>query len=104
MLAAYVRLHELGLAHSVEAWQDGRLAGGMYGVKIGRAFFGESMFHLAPDASKAAFAGFALDFYDQGGHFIDCQQATPHMLRFGARPLPRREFLERLRTAIAAPG
>jgi leucyl/phenylalanyl-tRNA--protein transferase len=72
----------------------------MYGVRLGRAFFGESMFHLEPDASKAAFARFALDFYDEGGHFIDCQQATPHMLRLGAHLMPRREFLERLRLAL----
>lgn len=99
MFAAYVRLHQLGLAHSVEAWQEGRLVGGLYGVKLGRAFFGESMFHLVPEASKAAFACFALDFYGEGGQLIDCQQVTPHMLRFGARALPRREFLERLRLA-----
>ena len=100
MIAAYARLHELGLAHSVEAWRDGRLVGGMYGVLLGRAFFGESMFYLEADASKAAFAHFARMFFERGGQFIDCQQVTPHMLRFGARPLPRDDFLERLRGAL----
>jgi leucyl/phenylalanyl-tRNA--protein transferase len=101
MFEAYVRLHRLGLAHSVEAWQGDRLVGGLYGVGMGRAFFGESMFHLEPDASKAAFARFALDFFGKGGLFIDCQQVTPHMLRFGARAMPRREFLDLLREALS---
>jgi leucyl/phenylalanyl-tRNA--protein transferase len=100
MFEAYLRLHELGFAHSVEAWRDGSLAGGFYGIWLGQGFFGESMFYRQPDASKAAFAGFAGHFFAQGGHFIDCQQETDHMLRFGARLIPRIEFLERLELAL----
>lgn len=101
MYTAYTRLHELGIAHSAEAWRDGRLVGGLYGLLLGRVFFGESMFHLEPEASKAAFATFALHFFDMGGGMIDCQQTTAHMLRFGARALPRRVFLDMLRACLA---
>lgn len=100
MVAAYERLHELELAISVESWLNGRLVGGMYGVLLGRAFFGESMFYTEPEASKVAFARFALSFFKNGGQLIDCQQVTPHMLRFGARPIARAEFLERVRAAV----
>ena len=100
MIAAYSRLHVLGIAHSFEAWQGDRLVGGMYGLLLGRAFFGESMFYAVPDASKTVFAHFAREFFAQGGQLIDCQQMTPHMLRFGGCAVPRAEFLERLRQSV----
>lgn len=103
MIEAYMDLHEIGLAHSVEAWQEGKLVGGLYGVSLGRAFFGESMFHHVPNASKAAFATLNRFLESWAFHFVDCQQATPHMLKFGAQEVGRREFLCRLREAIQHP-
>lgn len=100
MIEAYVRLHELGYAHSVESWYDGMLAGGLYGVGLGRAFFGESMFTLKTDASKVAFV-YLVDLVRKlGFHFIDCQTTTQHLMRFGAREISRREFLARLAWAL----
>lgn len=96
MISAYEGLHRLGIAHSAEAWQDGRLVGGLYGVALGGVFHGESMFHLAPDAAKVAFTWLAAWLRHAGCTLIDCQQTTPHMVRFGARELPRSEFLARL--------
>ena len=93
MVEAYVGLHELGHAHSVEVWENGELAGGLYGVKLGRVFFGESMFHLRPYASKAAVVFLVEQLRAQGVELIDCQQATPHMLRLGAEEIPRKDFL-----------
>ena len=101
MIQAYVRLHELGHAHSVEVWEDGELAGGLYGVKLGRVFFGESMFHLRPFASKAAVVFLAEQLGAQGVELIDCQQTTPHMLRLGAEEMPRRDFLRLVRRLCA---
>ncbi|GAB6178255.1 leucyl/phenylalanyl-tRNA--protein transferase [Desulfobaculum senezii] len=97
MVDAYERLHALGLAHSVEAWCEGELVGGLYGVAIGRAFFGESMFYVMPDASKVAFVHLVrlLERWDYA--IVDCQQTTNHLLRFGAGEISRRAFLERLR-------
>ena len=100
MIQAYVRLHEAGFAHSVEAWHGDELAGGFYGVMMGKAFFGESMFAKKTDASKVAFAVFAADLAQRGFHFIDCQVTTDHMKRFGAKEISRDEFLERLRLAL----
>jgi len=97
MQAAYTRLHELGLAHSVEAWCDGRLAGGLYGVAFGRFFFGESMFHYETDASKVCLASFARYLAARDFLLFDCQVTNPHLLRMGARNIPRAEFLMRLR-------
>ena len=97
MVEAYERLHVLGHAHSVEVWQDGELAGGLYGVLRGRAFFGESMFHLRPDASKAAVVHLISWLRERDVAVVDCQQTTPHMLRLGAEEIPRREFLALLR-------
>ena len=97
MVEAYERLHVLGHAHSVEVWEEGELAGGLYGVMSGRAFFGESMFHLRPDASKAAVVHLISWLREQEVAVVDCQQTTPHMLRFGAEEIPRREFLSLLR-------
>lgn len=103
MRAAYIRLHELGLAHSVEAWRDGRLAGGLYGVALGRAFFGESMFFAEPDASKAAFVQLVRRLEEREYALVDCQQTTAHLLRFGAREIRRGNFLQRLALALQHP-
>ncbi|MFZ2446485.1 MAG: leucyl/phenylalanyl-tRNA--protein transferase [Syntrophobacteraceae bacterium] len=100
MLDAYVRLHELGYAHSVESRFEGELVGGLYGVAIGRVFFGESMFTLRTDASKVALVHLVELVRDLGFHFIDCQTTTEHLKRFGAREIPREEFMERLARAI----
>ncbi len=101
MVTAYERLHELGHAHSVEVWQGEKLAGGLYGVLIGRAFFGESMFHREPDASKAAVVHLVSWLRERGVEMIDCQQTTPHMLRLGAVEISRAEFILRLRRLCA---
>lgn len=103
MIAAYCKLHESGLAHSVEAWQDARLAGGLYGVSLGRCFFGESMFTRITNASKVAFVALvehlkALDF-----NLIDCQVSTTHLLSFGAREIPRIRFLSELEKSLQSP-
>lgn len=92
MQAAYLRLHELGYAHSVETWIAGRLAGGLYGVAIGGVFYGESMFSLAKDASKIALAHLCRHLERQGFAVIDCQMNTAHLASLGAREIPRREF------------
>jgi leucyl/phenylalanyl-tRNA--protein transferase len=101
MIAAYTELHRLGWAHSVESFRGGRLVGGLYGVAIGGAFFGESMFYGEPDASKVAFATLAAELAAREFRLIDCQQETAHLARFGARPMPRRRFLRELERAIA---
>ena len=103
MITAYCELHESGLAHSVEAWMNGQLAGGLYGVSIGRCFFGESMFTRISNASKVAFVGLVKHL--QGLHFdlIDCQVTTAHLLSFGAHEIPRSRFLDELATALKAP-
>ena len=103
MIEAYINLHKLGLAHSVEAWHNGELAGGLYGLSLGSAFFGESMFFRRPDASKAAFAHLVQTLVRNHFTLIDCQQVTHNLLRFGAKPVPRPEFMERLDQALAAP-
>lgn len=89
MIGAYIGLHKLGLAHSVEAWQDGELAEGLYGVSLGSAFFGESMFFRRPNASKAALAHLVTLLRQEGFTLIDCQQVTDNLLRFGAKAVPR---------------
>ena len=101
MVEAYLRLHELGHAHSVEVWEEGELAGGLYGVKLGRVFFGESMFHLRSYASKAAVVFLVEQLRAQGVELLDCQQATPHMLRLGAEEIPRKRFLPLVRRLCA---
>ena len=102
MVDAYVTLHRQGHAHSVEAWKDGELVGGLYGVALGRVFFGESMFARARDASKAAFATVARALFDAGCLLIDCQVETEHLARFGAADIPRRRFLQLLAPAVRA--
>lgn len=101
MVEAYTRLHELGHAHSVEAWQDDALVGGLYGLALGGVFFGESMFARAADASKVAFVHLVHQLQRWGFMLIDCQQYTEHLARFGAREIPRAEFLRRLHAALA---
>jgi leucyl/phenylalanyl-tRNA---protein transferase len=93
---AYVRLHELGYAHSVETWIDGELAGGLYGIALGHAFFGESMFSRHKDASKIALAHLCALLRQKGFGIIDCQMETSHLASLGARPIPRSEFAARL--------
>ena len=96
MQAAYAELHRLGYAHSVETWVDGQLAGGLYGIAIGRAFYGESMFADVRDASKIALAHLCAHLKLRGFGIIDCQMETRHLASLGARPIPRRDFSARL--------
>ncbi len=96
MIAAYCRLHELGYAHSAETWIDGELVGGLYGVKLGRMFYGESMFHRVTDASKIAFVHMVRRLQQQGVGMIDCQMHTSHLASLGAREIPRAEFSQKL--------
>lgn len=103
MIEAYMTLHRLGVAHSVEVWAAGELAGGLYGVALGRVFFGESMFHTRPDASKAAVVALVRRMRERGFILLDCQQTTPHMVRLGAREIPRPEFLALVGRHAAAP-
>lgn len=104
MIDAYIKLHRLGIAHSFEAYYDNQLVGGLYGVSLGKAFFGESMFHLRRDASKVAFSHL-VDFCQQRDfHFIDAQVPTRHLANLGAEKMPRPEFLERLATAMKFDG
>ncbi len=96
MVTAYMRLHRLGHAHSVEAWESGKLVGGLYGVAIGKVFFGESMFAHATDASKAAFVSLVDNLSHWDFELIDCQVETAHLNSLGARNIPRAEFLKLL--------
>ena len=98
---SYVELHRLGFAHSVEAWNEGTLAGGLYGVALGGAFFGESMFHRQTDASKVALHALVERLRQRRFALLDLQWVTPHLAAFGAIEIPRREYLRQLRTAIA---
>ena len=92
MIGTYLALHRRGVAHSVEAWRDGELAGGLYGIALGRVFFGESMFAREPDASKVALVHLMAKLERDGVPIVDCQQETSHLAGFGARPVPRRAF------------
>jgi leucyl/phenylalanyl-tRNA--protein transferase len=96
VIAGYVRLHRLGAAHSVEAWQDERLVGGLYGVDVDGAFAAESMFYRVPNASKLAILHLADHVRERGLDWIDIQTLTPHMVRLGAKAIGREEFLARL--------
>ena len=97
---SYVALHRLGLAHSVEAWRGGQLAGGLYGVALGGVFFGESMFHRETDASKIALIALVERLNQRGFRLLDTQWSTPHLEQFGAVEIPRREYLRRLARAL----
>ncbi len=101
IIESYVTLHRMGFAHSVETWRDGHLAGGLYGVHLGAAFFGESMFHRVTDASKVALAALVDRLTRQGFQLLDVQWVTPHLAQFGAVAVPRREYLSRLARALA---
>jgi leucyl/phenylalanyl-tRNA--protein transferase len=103
MIDAYVALHERGLAHSAEAWKDGELQGGLYGVSLGAAFFGESMFANAPDASKVAFVTLTRQLARWGIEIVDCQVHTEHLERFGAIPWPRKRYLAAITEALEKP-
>jgi leucyl/phenylalanyl-tRNA---protein transferase len=104
MVDAYCVLHELGLAHSVESWRDGQLAGGLYGVALGRAFFGESMFARESDASKTAFVHLVQHLRDHDYGIIDCQMRTPLLASFGAREIPRSQFVAALAELVNYPS
>ena len=101
ILSSYVSLHRLGFGHSVETWQDEALVGGLYGVAIGGAFFGESMFHTATDASKVALVALVERLRARGYGLLDTQWVTPHLVQFGAMEVPRAEYLERLAAALS---
>jgi leucyl/phenylalanyl-tRNA--protein transferase len=103
MQAAYGALHRLGHAHSVETWLGGRLVGGLYGVAIGRMFYGESMFSRATDASKVALVHLVGELRARGFPLIDCQQNTPLLASLGAREIPRRQFLRRITALVNYP-
>jgi leucyl/phenylalanyl-tRNA--protein transferase len=98
---SYVRLHYLGHAHSMETWRDGQLVGGLYGIAMGGAFFGESMFSRATDASKVALVSLVERLRSRGFVLLDTQWTTAHLRQFGAQDLPRREYMARLRRALA---
>jgi len=100
MIAAYTALHRMGYAHSVETWMDGELAGGLYGMAIGRMFFGESMFSRRTDASKIALAHLAAQLARWNFGMIDCQMNTAHLASLGAREIPRTEFIGRLQELV----
>ena len=104
MLKAYVSLHRLGHAHSVEVWADTQLLGGIYGLAIGTVFFGESMFSRQVDASKIALIALCKQLADWSFGLLDCQVSNPHLLRMGAVEIPRREFTARLSELRANPG
>jgi leucyl/phenylalanyl-tRNA--protein transferase len=103
MIRAYCALHELGFAHSVETWVDGELAGGLYGIAVGRMFYGESMFSRRTDASKIALAHLARQLERWEFGMIDCQMNTPHLASLGASEIPRAEFVARLGRLIDLP-
>jgi len=100
IVASYVNLHRLGYAHSIEAWSGDTLAGGLYGVAIGGAFFGESMFHEAPDASKVALHALVMRLRERGFSLLDTQWLTPHLATFGALEIPRLEYRRRLQQCV----
>lgn len=104
MQDAYVRLHELGVAHSVEVWQQGQLVGGLYGIAMGELFFGESMFSRATDASKVGFVTLVERLREWGFALIDCQMPTRHLESFGARSIPRAAFAEALAMHLDRPS
>jgi leucyl/phenylalanyl-tRNA--protein transferase len=100
MIDAYCKLHESGFAHSVEAWRDDRLAGGLYGVSLGKCFFGESMFTHINNPSKVAFVALVKHLQALNFDLIDCQVTTPHLLTFGAREIPRTRYLKELEKSL----
>ncbi len=104
MKAAYLKLHEMDVAHSVEVWRDRQLVGGLYGLAIGRLFFGESMFSQASDASKVGFVTLVERLQAWGFKLVDCQMPTQHLASFGARAISRRAFAEALAEYLDQPS
>ena len=104
IIQAYVALHRLGYAHSVECWQEGELVGGLYGVALGGAFFGESMFHRVRDASKVALVHLVERLRRGGYVLLDTQYTTPHLARFGVVEISREEYHRRLQVALTVPA
>jgi len=104
MAAAYIQLHTLGYAHSVEAWHDGQLVGGLYGIAMGRIFFGESMFSTMSDASKVCLYHLITYLLENQFHLIDCQVPTDHLARMGARNISRKIFMAQLKNALGYPS
>lgn len=104
MLDAYIRLHASGYAHSIESWHEGKLAGGLYGIALGRVFFGESMFAKKTDASKVAFVALVQHLIKWGFKIIDCQVATQHLKSLGAREIARSEFIAILKQTVRIPA
>ena len=100
IIQSYVQLHQLGLAHSVEAWKEGKLAGGLYGVAIHGAFFGESMFSRMRDTSKIALVHLVMRLKQRGFNLLDTQYLTPHLKKFGAREIARSEYVQRLEESL----
>ncbi len=103
MIDAYTQMHMLGFAHSFEVWLDGELVGGLYGISLGHAFFGESMFHKVTDASKVALYYLCQTMKEWGFDFIDCQLPTPHLLSLGAEIISRGEFMRLLKDTLEYP-
>ncbi|MBW2569516.1 MAG: leucyl/phenylalanyl-tRNA--protein transferase [Deltaproteobacteria bacterium] len=103
MIKSYCKLHESGFAHSVEAWHEGDLAGGLYGVSLGRCFFGESMFTRISNASNVAFVFLVEYLKSLSFDMIDCQVSSEHLIRFGAKEIPRERFLRELEQSLEAP-
>ncbi|HUQ27709.1 MAG TPA: leucyl/phenylalanyl-tRNA--protein transferase [Usitatibacter sp.] len=104
MAEAYTALHKQGVAHSVESWREGELVGGLYGISLGRVFFGESMFSREADASKVALVRLVERLRAKGADLIDCQQATAHLASLGAREIRRAEFAKRVQDSIQYPS
>ncbi len=104
IIEAYSRLHNMGLAHSIETWMEGELVGGLYGISLGRMYYGESMFSRKTDASKIALAHLTTQLKRWKFGMIDCQMNTPHLATLGAREIPRSEFLMRLQELIHYPN
>ena len=103
MIDAYCKLHRSGFAHSVEVWQQGELAGGLYGVSLGKCFFGESMFTRVSNASNVGLVKLSYYLNELSFELIDCQVTTEHLIRFGAREIPRPLFLDQLKVSLGAP-
>ncbi len=104
MKSAYIKLHEMGFAHSIETYYKDKLVGGFYGISMGKAFFGESMFALMPDASKVALRIFCNILVRKDYDFIDCQVETPHLMSLGAKSISRDSFLEQLERSLKRPS
>src|SRR6185436_14410736 len=98
--AAYIKLHTLGYAHSAEVWQDNELVGGLYGIRLGKVFFGESMFSLVSNASRFAFIKYVECLTSEGVELIDCQVYTEYLESFGAKMIPGKEFSDLLKKLI----